>query len=114
MRTSRNSQERQSPPGLERVILKKMPIYLLGGTLIPVFMSLFVRLQPFTTVAEDAAKQQMSIDILAVAIVITLWTAAFTVAIGCFIVWIMKGPAYTADSYELQDSERPRSGPKNP
>jgi hypothetical protein len=36
-----------------------------------------------------------------------LWTAVFTVAVGCAIVWIMKGPAYVADPYPLSDSEQP-------
>ena len=111
MKLLRKSRIRRSPPGLERVILKKLPMYLVGGTLVPLFMALLARLQPFTDAMADVAKHQMSIDILAVAIVITVWTAVFTIAIGCFIVWIMKGPEYTADSYKLEDSERPRQGP---
>ncbi|MDJ0880963.1 MAG: hypothetical protein QNJ56_04870 [Gammaproteobacteria bacterium] len=97
-------------PGLEWRLLKKLPKYLLAGTLIPAFMSLIVRFYPLESLGSDVAKQQMSIDILSIAIVITVWTAVFTIAIGCVVVWIMKGPTYTADSYELQDSNHPRTG----
>jgi len=97
-------------PGLEWVILKKLPKYLLAGTLIPALMSLFVRFYPLQGLTDDVVKQQMSIDILSIAIVLTVWTAIFTIAIGCVVVWIMKGPTYVADSYELQDSNHPKQG----
>ena len=32
-----------------------------------------------------------------------------TVAIGCIVVMIMKGPGYTADSYSVSHSDRPRT-----
>ncbi len=99
---------RRYVPGLERVILKKLPLYLAGGTLVPVFMAILARFGPFAGFTEDPAKMVLSVDILAIALVITVWTAIFTVAIGCIIVRVMKGPTYVADSYELQDSERPR------
>ena len=36
--------------------------------------------------------------------VVTLhWTLVLTVALGCFIVRVMKGPAYVADTYPLPD-----------
>ena len=47
------------------------------------------------------------VEILAISLVVTGWTAVFTVAIGCAIVWIMKGPAYVADAYELIDADGP-------
>jgi hypothetical protein len=100
---------RRSPAGLELVILKKLPKYLLAGSLIPAFMSIFIRLFPLDVLLDDVAKQQMTIDILAIALVVTVWTAVFTIAIGCTIVWVMKGPAYVADAYQLEDSSRPRS-----
>lgn len=34
-------------------------------------------------------------------------TMLFTVLIGCVVVWIMKGPQYTADSVPFVDSDRP-------
>ena len=61
-------------------------------------------------VAENASlqlKQTEFIDIISISVLITIWTAIFTVAIGAFTVYIMKGPIYTADSLELIDSENP-------
>lgn len=48
------------------------------------------------------------VDITSIAIVVTVWTAVFTVAIGCFVVVMMKGPGYVADAYELVDTEHPK------
>ena len=39
-------------------------------------------------------------------------TAVFTVTIGCIIVVLMKGPAYVADAYKLDDSEQPATKDK--
>ena len=56
--------------------------------------------------AESTSEKYLTgVGIYAVATVVTVWTAAFTVAIGCLIVMIMKGPAYVADRYPLIDSE---------
>ncbi len=100
---------RREPSGLEWVIFKRLPKWLLAGTVIPLLMSVLVRWLPMQGSAFEVAKHQTSIDILAIAIGVTAWTAVFTVAIGCIIVIVMKGPAYVADAYKLNDSERPSS-----
>jgi hypothetical protein len=33
------------------------------------------------------------------------WTLVLTLALGCFIVRVMKGPAYVADAYAMPDDE---------
>ncbi|MGB5716753.1 MAG: hypothetical protein WBN81_06630 [Gammaproteobacteria bacterium] len=99
---------RREPPGLEWTILKKLPKVLFAGTLIPLAISLSCRLFEPQGTAAEIAKQIKSVDIMCIAMLVTLWMAALTVAIGCCVVLIMKGPAYVADSYELPDSERPR------
>ena len=43
-----------------------------------------------------------------IAAVLLHWTVVATVAIYCFIVFVMKGPAYVADRYELPDEDAPR------
>ena len=35
------------------------------------------------------------------------WTVVLTVAIGAFIVLVMKGPAYVADAYPMDEAETP-------
>ncbi len=69
-------------------------------------MPVLVRILPS---AEDVnrAKHIKSVDIFAIATEITLITAVFTVAIGCVIVHIMKGPAYMADSLPVEHRDRP-------
>ena len=101
---------RRVPPGLEWEILKKLPRITLAGLLIPVALAVLVRVLPVQQ-GLDPAKHVKSVDIFAIATVITFLTAVLTVAIGCIIVYIMKGPAYVADAYPLQHSDRPRPGP---
>lgn len=100
---------RRVPPGRERSILRRLPVWLLGGTMVPLLMSLIVRLIPAEGGSREIAKQYMSVDILAIAIGITAWTAVLTIAIGCVIVIIMKGPAYVADAYSMERPEKPES-----
>ncbi len=96
-------------PGLEWTVMKKLPLTLGLGTLFPLVMSLANRFFPPEGTATQIAKHTKSVDILAIATVVTVWTAVLTVAIGCFVVIMMKGHAYVADAYELEDSERPKS-----
>ena len=59
----------------------------------------------------DPAKAVLSVDIFAIATAFVSWTAVLTVAIGCVVVAIMKGPAYVADPYPVSHSNRPRRHP---
>lgn len=52
-------------------------------------------------------KAVQSADIMAIAAVVLHWTVMFTLAIGCFIVVVMKGHAYVADAYPLVDRDYP-------
>jgi hypothetical protein len=49
-------------------------------------------------------------DYVVAGVVVFHWTAVFTVAIGCVVVMLMKGPGYVADGMELSHSDRPRPG----
>jgi hypothetical protein len=103
---------RRSPPGLERVILRKLPGALLAGTLIPLFCYAIAWLYPQAAGDSTVEKYLTTVGIAAIAAVITAWTAVFTVAIGCVVVVLMKGPAYVADRYNLIDADEPASGPR--
>ena len=98
---------RRSPPGLERVILRKLPTALLAGTFIPLACYAVAWLFPDPAIGDAPEKYLTGVGIAAIATAITAWTAVFTVAIGCFVVVLMKGPAYVADRYDLIDSEEP-------
>lgn len=98
---------RRAPYGLEWVILKKLPMVLLGGALIPLFFSALSHAFPPEGAPMIVARHMTSLDIFAIASALTVWMTVLTVAIGCFIVVVMKGPAYVADAYPLPDSEHP-------
>jgi len=98
---------RREPPGMEWKLLRRLPLVLLGGTVIPALVCVGTRLWPPQGTALEVARHLQRIDFAAIATVVTLWTAVLTVAIGCVVVVVMKGPAYVADRYELSDSDDP-------
>ena len=100
---------RREAPGLEWVVLKKLPLALLAGTLIPLAICAANRLFPRQGDVVQIAKQAKLVDIFSIATVVTVWTAVLTVAIACCVVVMMKGPAYVADAYKLVDSDRPKA-----
>jgi len=99
---------RVEPPGMEMKILKLLPKVALVGTVVPALLAVLARLMINDGAAAEIAKQVRSVDIFCIASLITIWTAIVTVAIGCVVVFIMKGPAYAADSYDVSHSDRPR------
>jgi len=99
----------KTPPGLERQLLRRLPATLLYGTLLLSLPSLLMRLAAWLGYAAVSAAPITTIDIFAISLIIVHWSIALTVAIGAFIVLVMKGPAYVADAYPLIDSDAPRS-----
>jgi hypothetical protein len=98
---------RRSPPGMEWTLLRRMPRILVIGTLLPVLAAGLARLWPLPGSTEQIAVTVQMVDIYVIAAVILHWTIVLTLAIGCFIVLVMKGPSYVADAYPLPDAERP-------
>lgn len=94
-----------SPSGLEWTLLKRMPRILVIGTLLPVLAAGLARLWFLLGGNEQIAFTLRMVDIYVIATVILHWTLVLTLSIGCFIVLVMKGPAYVADAYPLQDCE---------
>jgi len=45
------------------------------------------------------------VDIYAVGLIILYWTILLTVGIAAFIIMVMKGPAYVADPYPLDERD---------
>jgi hypothetical protein len=101
---------RKTPPGLEVRILKMLPRITLVGTLAILALPVIVRFWPAQP-GVDAAKHIKSVEIFAIATEITLITAVVTVAIGCIVVHIMKGPAYVADGLPVSHADRPKGEP---
>ena len=101
---------RKTPPGLEVQILRKLPLMTLVSTLAVLALPVIARMWPEQP-GVNAAKHIRSVDIFAIAAEVTLITAVFTVAIGCVVVHIMKGPAYVADSLKVEHSDHPKEDP---
>lgn len=106
----------KTPPGLERPLLRLMPRLLLLGTVFLGLPSLGARLFPWDATEAEVAALVLRVDIYAVSAVVVHWTAVVTVAIGALVVVIMKGPAYVADAYPLDDSAAPhrQENPSSP
>ena len=98
---------RRYPPGLEWALLRRMPRLLIAGTLLPVLLAGLARWMSLSGVEAEVAATLQLVDIFAMSAVILHWTVVLTVGIACFIVMVMKGPAYVADAYPLPDAERP-------
>lgn len=99
---------RREPPGLEWRLLRRLPRLLVAGTAIPLLFALAAHLVPPDLPVAALSGHLQLVNIVVTAVVLTVWTAIFTVAIGCFVVMVMKGPAYVADPYDVNDAERPR------
>ena len=97
----------QTPAGRERDVLRWLPCVLVFGTLLLALPSLAARIFLGEGDAVGASTGLQMVDIAALSIVVLHWTVVLTVAIAAFIVTAMKGPAYVADAYRVEDSETP-------
>lgn len=74
-------------------------------------MMVFIRLAPveafFMSPTQDVDKLHTIIDFFSIAIFISVLPIFLTVIIACIIVVLMKGPAYVADAYKLDDADKP-------
>ncbi len=95
--------------GLEWRLWRKLPKIALLGTVLPLLgLGVLHWMSDPEASAAQARWLQMA-DIIVVAVVVFHLTMVFTVAIGCVIVMVMKGPGYTADSYPVSHSDQPRT-----
>ena len=95
------------PSGLEWVIWRKLPLITVVGTLAIALLWLAVdtALQPHASA--EQVRLQLMLTYVAIGAVVFHWTMVLTVAIGCAIVMVMKGPGYVADAYPLSHSDHP-------
>lgn len=98
---------KQTPYGFEWRLLRLMPTVCLAGTLLPGVMSLVARYIITGSSAAELARRIQLFDFLMIGLVISIWTLVLIVSIACVIVWLMKGPAYVADGYEVSHSDLP-------
>lgn len=98
----------RTPYGFELRLLRWLPRILFAGTLLPAGVAGVARLLYTRGSPDDIEHQLLTFDFAMVGVVVFVWTAVFTLAIGCVIVWLMKGPAYVADGYEVSHSDKPK------
>lgn len=99
----------KTPPGLERSILRRLPAVLWQGTALLVLCALVAQLWPWDGTEAQVYTRTTTLHIWLISLMVLHWTVVLTVAIGAFIVLVMKGPAYVADAYPLEEAEHPAS-----
>ncbi len=89
----------RAPSGLEWTLWRRLPVILTVGTALPAALAALM----WAVAAMNPAflsERQLWLWLYGLAGVVVLhWTLVFTLAIGCVVVMIMKGPAYVADPY---------------
>lgn len=98
---------RPAPPGLELAIWRRIPALLTAGTLGPLLASLLWRWTAPDNVDPTRYKSLLLMDYTMIGVVLMSWTLLLTLALGCWIVMIMKGPPRSADAYPLPDRDAP-------
>jgi hypothetical protein len=95
----------RSPAGLEWQIWKKLHVILAVGTVLPLLASAGAYaldgLDELGFGAQNARAVEQFFYVM-LGVVMLHWTLVLTLAIGCVIVMLMKGPAYVADAYEME------------
>ena len=89
-------------------MLRLMPTMCVAGTLLPALASVLARLVMAGSNEAELIRRLQMFDFLMIGLVLFIWSLVMTLAIGCVIVWLMKGPAYVADGYELSHSDKPK------
>lgn len=101
-------QNRRANSGLEWLLWRKLPLIALLGTLLPLLsLGLVHLLADPQASAADIRWLQMAGYVVG-GVIVFHWSMVATVAIGCVIVMVMKGPGYVADGYRVSHSDQPR------
>ncbi len=95
----------QTPAGAERATLRRLPRIAWIGTLLLTVPSLLARLSIWLEFSVEGPGMPGMVDIYVLSLIILHGTVLFTVGIYAFIVLVMKGPAYVADPYHMDEAE---------
>jgi hypothetical protein len=93
---------RREPPGFEWFVLRSVPKLMVYGT------SLFVIPFAILQYGIEPSSSSKLWELYFIAGLIFFWTMLFTAALCALIVYLMKGPAFVADAYYLEDSDLPK------
>jgi uncharacterized membrane protein YqjE len=90
----------RSAYGLECRVLRQVPRLVVGAVVLPALLSLLARLWAGEP-GEAQARQLQLFEFMMLGLAGTaLWLIA-ALSLVCVIIWVMKGPAYVADAYDL-------------
>lgn len=95
----------RTPAGEERKVLRMLLPALIHGSLLLAMPSLLLRGAMWLWPERAGSLPLMTVDIYAVGLIILYWTILLTVGIAAFIIMVMKGPAYVADPYPLNERD---------
>lgn len=95
----------RSPPGVERIVLRRIPAVLAIGVGLLTAPSLLLRIRDWWW-GQGAPPAQI-VDIYAMSALLLFFNLVLLATLGAFIVMVMKGPAYVADAYPLIDADAP-------
>ncbi len=96
----------RAPSGLEWQIWKRLHLLLLGGTMLPLFICAITYLLNEIEVTNQRANALEQLCYMMFGVIVLHWTLVLTLAIGCAIVILMKGPAYVADAYLMEEPKQ--------
>ncbi len=99
---------KRTPYGFEWRLLRMMPRVLVLGSLLPLLLSGLARLFYTDGNAAENARHIEIFDFAMIGLAALILSTVVTISIGCVIVWLMKGPAYVADGYEVSHSDKPK------
>lgn len=97
----------RSAPGLEWSWFKRLPAIALWGSLLPAVLAVVVETSAGGTPWPLGDRSWSMLTYQLIGLVVLHWTLVLTMAIGCVIVMIMKGPAYVADPYPPPERDQP-------
>lgn len=104
----------RSAPGLEWALWKRLPLIALVGTGVPVLLWAGLYLLMDADASAAQARWLLLAGYVLLGVLALHWTLVLTVAIGCVIVMVMKGPAYVADGYPVSHRDTPGADESQP
>ena len=103
------SDGRSAEPGLEWTLWRKLPLIAFAGSLLPLLVGGLVWLLGDAEAGAAQERWQQILAYMVLGAILFHWSMVVTVALGCIIVMIMKGPGYVADGFSVSHSDQPRT-----
>ena len=99
-------------PGLERKILRMLPPGLAVGLAVLMIPSVMLRIVSWNLHPVELATRTAKADMYAAGFMLVHINLLVFTAFAALIIVLMKGPAYVADAYPLEESDFPRRIPE--